>query len=478
MDRKISNTASTDGVCAPLEVCCRHLFPVKEISFKSLDNSNSDDSSSGVRTLPTLLGNSCSGSSSSDDDSSSSDCLSDVANDGENALLLTSDDESHDDGKAALNRCTDCGRKTSATSRLNPAKRRGQCENEGCDALLCRTCKKRWVLMDRQPRSSSCDNNGKGDWRTASFKRFCKSCYTSLSTIDFNFHSEIIEPTDADEVGGCPVTMIFAHREGRTRASFRPHARYLAEKYGYRSILMDYAGHGSRFEEECTVKNCVDAVREVIRSYDISTAQEAELRGHKTVFASSSWGGLVARDVARELGAYFSGVIFDSCCFDPHAPMERLKRGCLSALAKRVFSNYDHVRLLRAWWSLQSRKDSYLDLVDGNFAAGVFRSTNGLRSTDPRQWDRVVSDMACPVLFVNGTKDNRGRRSRKKLLDRLGSMEECKLVFFEGGNDLVSHDLRFFNAWVEIAASFAHHASVLPPQPLCGGEVEVEVEAE
>jgi len=361
-------------VCAPLEVSRRHLFPVTEISFKSLDSDSqsANESSSGINTLPTLLGNSFSTGSSVSSGESSFYCPSEIANDGsDDHVFLNGDETSSQDYNTPgeLKKCcTDCGRKTSARSMIT-AKRRGKCDNESCDAFLCRKCRKRWVLMDRH---SECQHN-KGDkkkekdWRTAKLKRFCSACYKNVSTIDFNFYSEIIEPTRPDEVS--PVTIIFAHREGWSRASFRPHARYLAEKYGYRSILMDYAGHGSRFEEECTVENCVKSVREVLLSNGIPTSKGAEAMGQKTIFASSSWGGIMAQSVMAELQEYFSGVIFDSCCINMESPLERIKQGCWSAIAKRI-SYYNKLRLLRAWWSL--RGHSYVDFIDGNFGAGSF----------------------------------------------------------------------------------------------------------
>lgn len=280
------------------------------------------------------------------------------------------------------------------------------------------------------------------------------------STVDFNANSESIEPILPDQDSN--MTVIFAHREGFSRVSFRAHAKYLAEKYGHRSILMDYPGHGSRWNEDCTAKNCVNAVREVLQKYDIRNAVEAESMGQKTVFVSSSWGGTMACHVMTELKEYFSGVVLDSCCVgDANTPLQKIRRGCYSMFVKNL-SNYNQLRLLRSWWAYKG--NSYVDFMGGNFGAGIFGKCNPTKAIDGKNMWENISEIKCPVLFLEGTNNqNRfNRRSLEKNICQLEAKAESKVVLFEEGDYMISHDLRFFNAWVETAARFIYHTSITP----------------
>lgn len=443
------------GSCPRLEESFTRLDPIKEVSLRSLESdaySRADSASAASGRVGSVAGSSMSRMSSFSTQSTAT------------TFYLKAVHESSKIAQSAteeiLRYCTDCGRRAPPRSMIT-GKRRGKCENEDCNAFLCKPCKRRWVLQV-YPNSKSKDHRQR-DWRTATFKRFCRRCYMHMSTVDFNSYSEVIEPMNSLQSSN--TTIIFTHREGWSRASFRPHAKYLAEKYGHRSILMDYSGHGSRWNEECTAENCVKAVSDVLVAYNIPTAREAESKGQKTVFASSSWGGIMAYHVVAELKDYFSGVIFDSCCFNISSPFDKLKRTSFISFVMKRLSNYNQVRLQRTL--LTARGNSYVDFMGGHFCAGVFgESSRVMKKVEKKDLAQVISEIKCPVLFFNGTKNRFGysKKAMKEIMNLLEAKEESKVALFDGGDHLISHDLRFFSSWVETAARFIYYTSIIPKE--------------
>ena len=205
-----------------------------------------------------------------------------------------SENSYNNDGKtrsilqSIFNVCTDCGKKTSRKSLLS-GKSRGSCENVECNAFLCRTCKNKYVIAPR-PCFSVEDNvdpynkDVANEWRTAKFRRFCRTCYMEKSIIDFDTNSYVFNPPETKSEP--KVTLIMAHGAGGSRATFITHAREMAKHHGIRCIVMDLAGHGARWNEKCTISNCIHAIKEVIETHKIGTAKEEGIYGRKTLFVA------------------------------------------------------------------------------------------------------------------------------------------------------------------------------------------------
>lgn len=333
--------------------------------------------------------------------------------------------------------------------------------------------------------SSSVKHKGKDNhhdnWKTARFRKYCRACYQHYSTLDYEQHSEVVE-NPCFGSSGIDTTIIFTHRLGGSRAHFRPHARYLADKYGYRSILLDYAGHGSRDEEPCNVENCVKAVREVLEKYQLGNKDGSSGKDHthKIIFAaSSSWGARMTFQITEKLKeeTTFAGVILDSCsdAVDSSSPVQQVLRRIKRRVKNRkwLLSRYAKMRIQRAWWIMRGR--SFLDnaVQDNIFGAGVFfpeDKTNNVTTTTPMTKKNLVQAMSCPVLFLNGrTTTKKSRKDEQTPNNDDDNDYECNQVFFEGGDHLVAHDRRYFNSWVEMAASFVHHTSPLPPATMVAG---------
>lgn len=346
--------------------------------------------------------------------------------------------------------CTDCGRRSRRKTMIT-RKYRGNCDNEGCDAFLCKSCKNRWVLLVSPERS---DEERVGVWKNGEFKRFCKSCYMDLANIDFNSYSEVVEPKNSFQHSN--TTIIFGHREGWCRASFRAHAKFLAENHGHVSILMDYPGHGSRWREECSVENCINAISNVLKAYNIPKARDAEASGKKTIFVSSSIGGIVACHAMRELKDYFSGIILDSCCSS--VPWrENIMHKSFSFFMK-FLTQYNRLRLLRAIWILKG--SSYVYITTGYFGAAAVGENDPMTNINCLDHLDLIAEFEIPTLILNGTNKEHSRNIEKNLQDVMELFKtktESKVVLFEGGNHMISHDRRFFRAWVEVAASFIYH---------------------
>lgn len=329
------------------------------------------------------------------------------------------------------------------------------CENEGCNALLSRSCKNKYALMP-QPEFdlydvSPFDKIRRDKWRSADIRRFCRSCFMDQSIIDFNTHSWVLEP-DLDK--NYTVTMIMAHGAGGSRASYITQARQMAKVHGIRCILMDLAGHGARWGEKCTIKNCVKAIKEVLDFYDIKPAKEQEARGLKTLFFGSSWSGYIGYVAMGELSDYFSGMVADTCVLNLTRPREIIKWAGISAVVMTM-SNYSLMEFTKKKWTAHDLP--YTDFIESQFGVGLFGKCNPLRSIINFKLEKHIPKIRCPILFLNSTADPDGfdQKCQQKILDMLVTKDHSKVANFQGGNHFFSHDLRYFDQWIQTVVDFS-----------------------
>jgi len=200
---------------------------------------------------------------------------------------------------------------------------------------------------------------------------------------------------------------------------------------------------------------------DVLEAYKIPTAKQAEAFGMKTIFAASSWGGLMAHHVLAEFQDYFSGVIFDSCCMNVSSFLGRLQRTSFAFLLKRL-NHYNRIRLQRTLLAMKG--ESYIEFFESNFAAGNF-AKSGIsmeKKVKVKDLTDVIAEVKCPVLFFNGTEGRSGYSNKviNKIMYLLKDKSDSKVALFDGGDHLISHDLRFFSSWVDTAARFIYYSSI------------------
>jgi len=350
--------------------------------------------------------------------------------------------------------CTECGKRAKCRHTIS-GKARGACANSSCDAFLCKECKNNFVLIPRE--NTYCmnvnpyDKERANEWRHTKFQRFCRSCYMDKNIIDFNTYSHVFNPEPEND---CNITLILSHGAGGSRVTFITHARELTKRHGFRTIVMDWAGHGARWEEECTIDNCMNAIQEIFKHYDIMTAEEEEQRGRKTILCGSSWGGYMCYLAATNFPEYFSGVVTDSSMRDLSRRSEKLKWSIISKMVANS-SYHSQIKFLQKSWN--SKRKPYMDCIEGKFGAGIFGKCCPFQTMKNFDFKDCAPEIKCPILFLNGTNDSDGYdpKCQKMVLKLLPTRDQSRIVLFHGGDHLFSHDYRFFETWIESTASFA-----------------------
>jgi len=266
---------------------------------------------------------------------------------------------------------------------------------------------------------------------------------------------------EPDPENDCKITLILSHGAGGSRVTFLTHARELTKKHGFRTIVMDWAGHGARWDEQCTVENCMKALKAVIHEYDIKTAEEEELRGRKTLLLGSSWGGYMCYLAAGEFPEYFSGIVTDSSMRDLSLRSEKIKWSIISKMVEKT-SYSTQIKFLQKSWNAKGKP--YMDCIEGKFGAGIFGKCRPFQTMEHFDFAECTPKIRCPILFLNGTKDCDGYdpTCQTKVLDLLATREQSRIVLFEGGDHLFSHDFRFFKKWIDSTADFAKAETTRP----------------
>lgn len=345
-----------------------------------------------------------------------------------------------------FDQCTDCG---SRATKKNPLTQRprGMCANEDCDAFLCKECKNNHVLIPLR-----CESD-KENWRNAKIERFCRDCFMEVSILDFQKFTDVIEPKDPSKKKS-GVTIIFVHGAGGSRATFREHAQMLADEYGHRGILVDLAGHGSRWNEECTLENCENAILEALREHCIKTAEEEAKHGNYTLLLGGSWGGYIVYYTLAKNPEYFAGAILEGSTVDMNNPREKLKWGMITSIVNRS-SYHQQCKFIKKNWG----RKNYDYVVETKLGAGLFGRANPFHSIQNHNFWEWIPLIQCPCLFLNGTADHDGYDpvTQKKIFGLLAKKEESTIKLFEGGDHIFGCDRRFINEWMKSIQMFSRN---------------------
>lgn len=393
--------------------------------------------------------------------------------------------------------CTDCGKKT-YTRNLFTGKRRGFCSNEDCKALLCKSCKNSHVLIPFD------ESEGVKDWSKEKLRRFCRKCFMEKSNLDFSRHTELYEPDDPETYSG--VTLVFTHGAGGSRAVFRkfnveflsflilcryilsrqhgshtnlehylcnkgPHALLLSQEYGHRCIMVDLPGHGSRWEEKCTLENCLKSITEALEEHEvqplaqkrkntgIDTLDSSVKEGHGmhkgNILIGSSWGGYIAYYACGKLPQYFNGVITDGSTVDMNNPLEILKWNALSKVANTI-PIYHQLSVIRKRWAKKGRI-RYMNYHDTKFGVGVFSKANPYQSMKSHNFWDWIPLIECPALFISGTLDGDGycEKTLRRIMEKLKYKKESKVLTLKKADHLLTNDAYHYFQYINAVNKFS-----------------------
>jgi len=384
--------------------------------------------------------------------SSSSDSLSELLGKEEGEKTKFTDVQCvnvscHVPGLQGQRECTDCGRKSSDKNFVT-RRPRGLCANPDCEAFLCKTCKNRNVLIPYN------EEEGAKDWSTEKLERFCKKCFKDKCNIDFDRKTEIYQPSNPDDFSG--ITIVFTHGAGGTRAVYRTHAKIFSSEYNHRVILVDLPGHGSRWDEQCTLDGCLNAIHEALIEHDIKPLKEQPYKGQRGTFlAASSWGGYINYYALGKLKEYFSGGISDGSTVDMEKLSMKMKWTFFTQVVQTV-PVYRQLSFIRSRWARMS-KGNFVGFHETKFATGVYSQANPYQSIkDHNFWDWIPL-IECPCLFIAGTKDSDGYcpKTQKKIISMLKKRDESCEHIIENGHHMLTNDRLYIREYIEAIDGFA-----------------------
>lgn len=314
-----------------------------------------------------------------------------------------------------------------------------------CEKLLCSTCASTYALVVFDPDNPDESNDLT---KNSDVQCFCKTCFQQTSVLDFSKTCDVVEPTTPNSNG---ITLVMTHGGGGSRAMFHPHAKILAEKYGYTCIMPDLPGHGSLVDEPLSLDTCADTILKILQQHNLKP-------GDKTVYVGASFGAYVGFHILRQHQDYFKGAILLDCGQNVGPGASLMATVGLSFLKSItvMMSNKTMSSLL-----MKEVKKSPADykIVESTLGAGFMfqqgvQQIQCLKSVAPAT---IIPELDMPMLFFNGSKDYRD--SEDKWL-ALCKREHSELKVYDKGDHFFTHDSRFvddmlerFDAFSKIAAA-------------------------
>jgi pimeloyl-ACP methyl ester carboxylesterase len=271
---------------------------------------------------------------------------------------------------------------------------------------------------------------------------YCKKCFQETSLLDFSRNEDEYK---AESSTKSPITFVMVHGGGGSRGMFSPHAKLLAKR-GYRSILLDLPGHGTRVDTPLTLDSCVETVKSVLDKY--------ELKGATTIYVGGSLGAYTGFYTLDKLKDRFCGAVQIDCGQNV-GPGASLKARVGMWFLKKVAHNMSNQGLMGAMMDIAKKSPADFKLVEASFGNGMFfeqgvEQTECLRAVAPADF---IPGYDFPVLYFNGSEDYRD--SEDKWLSLCKDQERSSLKVYEGGDHFFCHDSRFVDDMMEKIDVFA-----------------------
>jgi pimeloyl-ACP methyl ester carboxylesterase len=332
--------------------------------------------------------------------------------------------------------CVDCNANIGQGSCLFfPSSKSLNCA--ACNKSICAKCANDQALI---PYTSNEDGEPL-PIQKSSIKCHCKSCYQSVSTLDYSRTYDIIEPAadEADENTNTTTTLLWVHGGGSCRKMFMPHAKYLS-KQGYRSILIDLPGHGTLVDTKLTLDECVATVQSILDKECTSS--------QKIVYIGGSLGAYIGFYILGKLNKQFSSAVLIDCGQNV-GPDCSLKARFGIWFLRKLSTNMSNKALMGAMMGAVKKSKADYHLVETTFGAGYFFQQGGaqcdcMHTVAPAD---IVPSLDFPVLFFNGSEDYRD--CEDKWLALCKHKELSTLKVYEGGDHFFCHDTRFVHDMLE-----------------------------
>mmetsp|Transcript_23160 Transcript_23160/g.39590 ORF Transcript_23160/g.39590 Transcript_23160/m.39590 type:complete len:344 (+) Transcript_23160:1-1032(+) len=272
--------------------------------------------------------------------------------------------------------------------------------------------------------------------KKTSIKSYCKACLKDVSILDYSKTYDIIEASTTSSIDkNKPITLLWVHGGGATRALFRPHASALTQK-GYRSILIDLPGHGTLVDTPLTLGNCVKTVKQIVDE-ECSSTQTSQI-----IYVGGSLGAYTGFHILGALRESFAGAVLMDCGQNV-GPDCSLKARLGIWFLRKLSGQMSNKGLMGAMMGEVAKSKADYHLAECSFAAGMFfqqgpAQCDCLHSVAPAA---LIPLLDFPILFFNGSEDYRDSENRWLALCR--DRERSALKTYEGGDHFFSHDSRF-----------------------------------
>mmetsp|Transcript_12120 Transcript_12120/g.14793 ORF Transcript_12120/g.14793 Transcript_12120/m.14793 type:complete len:380 (-) Transcript_12120:90-1229(-) len=348
-------------------------------------------------------------------------------------------------------------------SNIKRLSKRKKCDQ--CHALLCSKC------IDLHPLILK--NDTEMNTRDQIISRLCSPCFRHYSILDFDSKFDVIDTksssisysdtTTSKEVkdnfrydqssSSSPIVFVFAHGMGGNKANFRGHAQEMFDRFGHKSILFDFPGHGSRESEEITLESCAIALKEALKNSGIiySLPYENENNDNyttknKLIYVGASFGAYIGFYLLSKFKKLFSGAVLMSCGHDMTKPRVGIGIWIFGIITSRM-SNLQFMSLYTKKAGVEVSRDYIKIDYSSMLRGGVFFEQSSkmfdcMQSVNPADY---IPHLSFPLLYLNGSNDWGRANSDKRWLKMSIDQDNSRLKVYYGGDHFFSHDSRFFD---------------------------------
>ena len=262
----------------------------------------------------------------------------------------------------------------------------------------------------------------------------CDSCFSRLSTIDMNEQVDIYgaEP-------GAGLSIVVVHGGGASRKLYEPLARHLAKK-GYRVVLPDLPGHGSRLKEPLTLQNAIQTLAKDVKDYT------APYKGVKPVYIGGSLGGYVGMELMGKYPDLFSGAIIAAATqtvgagASVKAKMALGTMHYMKPLISSVTMAQQMVKLASSHKTIDKELLKECSVDPGFFFQTTKQQVAVLRATNSVE---AMKKFHGPVLYLQGGKDHHDMEQALLAVGNKSSRPAVASYTFPDGDHFFSHDVRY-----------------------------------
>ncbi|CAK9046004.1 unnamed protein product [Durusdinium trenchii] len=323
----------------------------------------------------------------------------------------------------------------------------------GCGRSLCSSCLAHPLVTEKARGEGKVQDQDQRRAAQAAFRgatdvwldiqSFCKACFQRLSLLDFTQDVDILGPSTG-------LTLLYVHGGGGCRKMFRQHAAAMV-KNGFRCVLMDLPGHGSRMDEVLTMESAINAIVKVIK-------QHAPLyKGVKPVYVGGSLGGYIGMEFLGRHPDLCSCAIITMC-----GQNVGLGRGWAAGAGLWVMGTLlpkMGTRQIMSALVAQVRKNGHIPeslFMDDHLRTGMFfgqalAQVEILKETNPQA---ALGKFPGAMLFINGSQDHRDSEELWKATAQKG-----ELIVYEGADHFFSHDDRYSQRFEDDCLDFIRRQS-------------------